>query len=61
MRLNIDEASKNDLIFVCGGLLRGCTNEWLGGFTRYLGSCSVYIVELWCILEGLILTKELKF
>lgn len=46
VRLNTDEASKNGLIARFGSLLRSCTSEWLGDFTRYLGSCNVYIAEL---------------
>lgn len=45
MRLNTNGASKNDLINGCGGLLRGYTSEWIGGFTIYLSSCSACIVE----------------
>lgn len=61
VRLNTNEASKNDLIVRCVGLLRGCTCEWLGGFTRYLNSCSAYINELCGVLETLKLEKEFEF
>lgn len=59
--LNMDEASKNGLIAECGDILiRGCLSEWLGGFARYLGSYNTYIVELWGVLERLILSKKLR-
>lgn len=49
MRLNMNGGDKNGMIVSCGGMLRGCTGKWLAGFSRYLSSCSVYIVELWCV------------
>jgi ribonuclease HI len=26
---------------------------WLGGFAKNVGNCSVYVAELWGVLEGL--------
>jgi hypothetical protein len=37
----------------CGGLLRNSNGQWLGGFSRHLGTCTAYIAELWGVLDGL--------
>lgn len=61
VRLNTYWASKNGMITSCGGLVRGCTGDWIGGFAGYLGSYNAYIAELWDVLEGLRLEKDIGF
>jgi ribonuclease HI len=45
----------------CGGLVRGSMGEWLGGFAKGLGECSIEMAELWGAWEGLKLAWELGF
>lgn len=33
---------------------------WLGGFAKSVGQCSVFMVELWGMFEGLKLTKFIE-
>ncbi|MCI17282.1 hypothetical protein A2U01_0038429 [Trifolium medium] len=41
VRLNTDGAAKGELGSAgCGGLLRGCSGEWLYGFSKNVGRCS---------------------
>lgn len=49
------------MIDECGGVLRGCTSEWLWGFITYFSSCSGYIVEPLSVLKGLRLWKEFEY
>ncbi|PNY11102.1 hypothetical protein L195_g007701 [Trifolium pratense] len=35
----------------CGGLIRGDSGEWIGGFSRGLES-SVLVADLWGVWEG---------
>jgi ribonuclease HI len=51
--LNTDGAENSDHIFGCGGLIRGSTGIWLGGFSKGLGVCSIEVAELWGAWEGL--------
>lgn len=45
--LNTDEAVKNDLgLAGCGGLIRDQNGDWVCGFSKFMGSCSIYTVEL---------------
>lgn len=37
----------------CGGVFRDDNGVWLGGFSKFVGYCSVVVAELWGILEGL--------
>ncbi|KAH1032557.1 hypothetical protein J1N35_044731 [Gossypium stocksii] len=50
--LNLD-CSLSDLIAAAGGCVKDYKGEWIIGFARYLGNCSVLEVELWGILDGL--------
>jgi hypothetical protein len=39
--LNTDGAENSDHKYGCGGLMRGSSGEWLGGFAKGLGDCSI--------------------
>ena len=43
----------------CGGLVRDEHGNWIGGFTRYIGSTNSFIAELWGLREGLLLCCNL--
>ncbi|PNX85234.1 ribonuclease H [Trifolium pratense] len=45
----------------CGGVVRDSSGEWVGGYARGLGDCSIIITELWGVLEGLHLAWRLEF
>jgi hypothetical protein len=51
--LNIDDSNKNSMSAECGGLIRGSNGKWLGGFSKFVGSCSVCVAKLWGVLEEL--------
>jgi ribonuclease HI len=53
VRLNTNGSCKEGNRVWCGGLVRGSEGEWLGGFSKFAGSCSACIAELWEVLEGL--------
>ncbi|XP_052482520.1 uncharacterized protein LOC128036033 [Gossypium raimondii] len=38
---------------VAGGVQRGKNGEWILGYNKYLGNCSILDAELWGILDGL--------
>jgi hypothetical protein len=59
VRLNTDEARKNDSRTGCGGVIRGNQGEWLGGFAKGVGNCSAFMAELWGVFEGLALAKRM--
>ncbi|CAJ2664280.1 unnamed protein product [Trifolium pratense] len=59
--LNTDGASKDNQVGGCGGLIRECQGNWCGGFSKKLGNCSAYEVELWGVYEGLRLAWERGF
>lgn len=52
--LNIDGSDRSEVDFVStGGIVRDKVGNWIFGFNRFLGSCSMFKVELWGILDGL--------
>jgi ribonuclease HI len=53
IKLNIDGAYKDSKVAGCGGVIRGCQGEWLGGFAKCVGLCSAFIAKLWGVVEGL--------
>ncbi|KAK2422059.1 Polynucleotidyl transferase, ribonuclease H superfamily protein [Trifolium repens] len=61
IKLNTDGASRRNNSAGCGGLLRNSNGQWLGGFSRHLGTCNAYIAELWGVLDGLKLAYERGF
>ena len=36
-----------------GGVIRGPNGEWLMGFCRFIGDCSVLAAEAWSMMDGL--------
>jgi hypothetical protein len=61
VRLNTNDAYKVNQTAGCGGLIRGCDGEWLGGFAKGVGLCSGFVAELWGVLEGLKYVRRLGF
>ncbi|KAE8696705.1 vignain-like [Hibiscus syriacus] len=56
-KLNIDGAHKLDIgVTACGGALRDSNGEWIMGFTKALGRCSVLEAKLWGVVVGLEMT-----
>lgn len=62
VKVNSDAAVVQDSSLAsCAALIRDENGVWCGGMTRRLGRCSVLVVELWGILEGLKLAWDLGF
>ncbi|MCH83676.1 ribonuclease H protein, partial [Trifolium medium] len=61
VKLNMDGASKGRNVSGCCGLIRGVDAEWLGGFSKRIGSANAYIAELWRVLLGLQLSYDRGF
>ncbi|MBA0671874.1 hypothetical protein Goklo_007497 [Gossypium klotzschianum] len=40
------------------GVVRDENGDWIFGYNRYLGKCSIFYAELWGILEGLKLIQR---
>jgi hypothetical protein len=56
--VNTDGAGKPNYNYGCGGLIRNSKGEWISGFAKGLGTCSVVVTELWGAFEGLKLVWE---
>ncbi|MBA0753672.1 hypothetical protein Gogos_021161 [Gossypium gossypioides] len=57
--LNTDGAVQMDSrAAVVGGVLRDKNGEWILGYNKYLGNCSILDAELWGILDGLKLIQR---
>ncbi|KAK5775092.1 hypothetical protein PVK06_042959 [Gossypium arboreum] len=41
-----------------GGMLSNSKGEWILGFTRFLGKCSVATAKLWGLLDGLLIAQK---
>jgi ribonuclease HI len=59
--INTDGAISSNRNSGCGGIIRGCMGDWLGGFAKGLGECSIEVAELWGAWEGLQLAWNLGF
>jgi hypothetical protein len=46
IRLNTGGATGGNSVSGCGGILR---NEWICGFSKCMGVCSIFVAELWGI------------
>ncbi|KAK9021462.1 hypothetical protein V6N11_011449 [Hibiscus sabdariffa] len=54
VKLNVDAAvGVSDDRASVGGVIRGADGEWIFGFTRFVGRCTVLLAELWAVLDGL--------
>ncbi|KAL4335710.1 hypothetical protein GQ457_07G012060 [Hibiscus cannabinus] len=54
IKVNVDAAvNVLDQRAVVGGVYRDSDGEWIYGFSRNIGRCSVVLAELWAILEAL--------
>ncbi|MBA0826713.1 hypothetical protein Goarm_011538 [Gossypium armourianum] len=42
----------------CQGVAYSQDGQWIAGYNRYLGFCSVFDVELWGILDGLVFIQR---
>ncbi|MFQ6640365.1 hypothetical protein Gotur_016335, partial [Gossypium turneri] len=40
---------------------RNGNEEWIIGYNRYLGNCSVFDAELWDILDGLTIIQDMRY
>ncbi|KAG8498225.1 hypothetical protein CXB51_007128 [Gossypium anomalum] len=57
--LNTDRAVQLDSGFAAaGGIVRDKDGNWIAGFHRFLGKCSVFDAEHWGILDGLKLARR---
>ncbi|KAK5825904.1 hypothetical protein PVK06_020782 [Gossypium arboreum] len=57
--LNIDGAIQTNIgLSIVGGMIRDETRKWILGYNRFLVKSSVFIVELWGILDGLLLLQK---
>jgi ribonuclease HI len=48
-------------VLACGGLLHGEDGHWIRGFSKSLGLTTVYVAELWGLLEGLSMARSMGF
>lgn len=53
VRVDVDASVLNQQLAACGGLIRNYKGEWIVGFHRDLGACSITEVELLAIKTGL--------
>lgn len=44
--LNTNRACKDNTIADCHGLISNNIGEWIGGFSRHPGRCSVFVTEI---------------
>ncbi|GAU38380.1 hypothetical protein TSUD_147480 [Trifolium subterraneum] len=61
VKLNTYGACRERSVAACGGVLRNNHGEWIRGFSKFLGTCSAYVAELWGVLEGLKYNWSLGF
>lgn len=52
---SVQEDSRNAAV---GGVLRDEKGEWIFGYNKYLGKCSIFDAELWGILDGLKISQK---
>ncbi|KAK9224896.1 hypothetical protein WN943_009936 [Citrus x changshan-huyou] len=58
-KLNSNGARKGSGLAGAEGLIRDATGRWHGGFCMNIGICSVTIVELWGLYQGLFLAWQM--
>ena len=60
VKLNTDGCCKREFnIASGGGILRDNKGNWMGGFSIMLGLCAVPEAELWAMVHGVRLTREM--
>ncbi|XP_039024650.1 uncharacterized protein LOC120157646 [Hibiscus syriacus] len=60
-KLNSDGARHTSTgITSCGGVIRDANGEWIMGYAKPIGTCSVLDAELWGIFEGLKLAWHMQ-
>ncbi|MBA0755232.1 hypothetical protein Gogos_021881, partial [Gossypium gossypioides] len=40
------------------GMIRDGKGKWILGYNHFLGKCSIFVAELWGILDGLLLIQK---
>lgn len=58
VKLNVDGDFIEGVVVGCGRDDNGC---WIGVFSKNVGICSSYMIELWGLLEGSVLVLDLRF
>ncbi|KAH1038673.1 hypothetical protein J1N35_040416 [Gossypium stocksii] len=57
--LNTDGAIHSVFSFsAAGGAICNSKGEWIVGYNRFLGKCSVATTELWGLLDGLLILQK---
>ncbi|KAK5771638.1 hypothetical protein PVK06_047866 [Gossypium arboreum] len=41
-----------------GSVIRNSKREWILGYNRFLGECSIATAELWGVLDGLLILQK---
>ncbi|KAK8487080.1 hypothetical protein V6N11_033196 [Hibiscus sabdariffa] len=49
----VHSRSHGDGRTICGGVIRNSNGDWILGFSKFIGFCSVIEAEIWGIVEGL--------
>ncbi|KAK5771112.1 hypothetical protein PVK06_047287 [Gossypium arboreum] len=57
-RLLSRSSSQPIITQVRGGVIRDNKGEWILGYNRFLGECSIAIAELWGVLDGLLILQK---
>lgn len=52
LTIDFDGAVNKNRFTGCGGIIRNAQDDWLGGFSRNIGSCNAFQIELWGVLKG---------
>ncbi|GAU13699.1 hypothetical protein TSUD_348030 [Trifolium subterraneum] len=55
--LNTDGAVQHG-VAGCGGVLRDYQGNWITGFSKFIGTASVFKAELWGVYAGLCLARQ---
>jgi ribonuclease HI len=61
VKLNTDGSCRNGGVIGREGILKGSDDELLGEFSKFIVEGSVYVAEIWRVLEGLSLARHHNF
>lgn len=61
VKLNFDGACKPNRVVDCEGVLRDENGRWLGGYSEFLGCCTMFTAEMRGLFKGLKLTISLGY